>query len=533
MELREVQFLAGDGITPIATLQPEANIRREIERRLSVHPQRIRPGDEAGLDYDKILSQGLDPVSGLRLKEDILDALARGETNIRGVSPSGIPYRFTPPAAYRTGVFHPGSAAHVSPDASFAILAKGDDAGATFTTRSTNPSTVEEVLYSQPGAMAPRYFEGSASGNTGADATRESLRETAAGFAGLPNFARRAIGLPPVQPAALVLTPEEVKLLTARNVVEDGPDELPLKSFPGAADTKRRDPLPAEVFGSKGAEAEVVTSPARDLAKRRIAVHILGGGPVAGNPDLPGPGFRDVWGTNLVALTDQLPFGTRVGLRMDKSPEQLSKARAFFEDGVVTRNRNGAGRFEVDAVVDGARYRIRTDDDPAALLENVRSGRGGDVTNVIVRDAETGRVDQGTAPDAVEIDVGTTRRPPDSRDPLLTRQDPEADRRAGQAQVAAVRVTVDRVDASRVDAARADADRVDTARADRVDADRVDTARADRVDADRVDTARADRVDADRVDTARADRVDADRVDTARADRVDAGPGGHRQGGQS
>ena len=535
VELREVQSLADDGITPISTLQPEASIRREIERRLSVHPQRIRPGDESGLDYDKILSQGLDPVSGLRLKEDVLDALARGETDIRGVTPSGIPYRFTPPAAYRTGVFHPGAAAHVSPDASFAILARGDDSGATFTTRSTNPNTVEEVLYLQPAAMAPRYFEGSASGNTGVDAARESLRETAAGFAGLPNFARIAMGLPPVRPAALVLTPEEVKLLTARNVVEDGPDELPSKSFPGASDTKGRDPLPAEVFGSKGAEAEVVIPPARDLAKRRIAVHILGGGAVAVHPDLPGPGFRDVWGTNVVALSDLLPFGTRVGLRLDWSPEQLGKAREFFEDGGVRRNRDNTGRFEVDAVVGGVRYRIRTDDDPAVLLGKVRSGSGGDVTNVVIRDTETGRVQQGTAPDAAEVVVGRTRSPRDSRGPLRTWQEPEVDPRSIRTQADVVRATVaraGRADAGRVDAARVDAGRVDSARAD---AGRVDTARADagrvdsaRADAGRVDAARADagRVDAARADAGRVDaaRADAGRVDAARADagRVDA-----------
>ena len=568
VELREVGSLADDGITPISTLQPEASIRREIERRLSVHPQRIRPGDESGLDYDKILSQGLDPVSGLRLREDVLDALARGETDIRGVTPSGIPYRFTPPAAYRTGVFAPGAAAHLSPDASFAIRARGDAPGSTFTTRSTNPSTVEEVLYLQPGAMAPRYFEGSASGNTGADAARESLRETAAGFAGLPNFARIAMGLPPVRPAALVLTPEEVKLLTARNVVEDGPDELPSKSFPGAADTKGRDPLPAEVFGSKGAEAEVVIPLARDLAKRRIALHILGGGAVAVHPDLPDPGFRDVWGTNVVALSDQLPFGTRAGLRLDRSPEQLGKAREFFEDGGVRRNRDNTGRFEVDAVVGGARYRIRTDDDPAVLLGKVRSGSGGDVTNVIIRDTETGRVQQGTAPDAAEVVVGRTRSPRDSRGPLRTWQEPEVDPRSIRTQADVVRATAaragradagrvdtaraDRTDAGRVDAARADAGRVDAARADvgrvdtaRADAGRVDAARADagrvdtaRADAGRVDTARADagrvdttRADVSRVDAARADagrvdaaRADAGRVDTARADagRVDA-----------
>ena len=538
VELREVGSLADDGITPISTLQPEASIRREIERRLSVHPQRIRPGDEAGLDYDKILSQGLDPVSGLRLREDVLDALARGETDIRGVTPSGIPYRFTPPAAYRTGVFAPGAAAHLSPDASFAIRARGDAPGSTFTTRSTNPSTVEEVLYLQPGAMATRYFEGSASGNTGADAARESLRETAAGFAGLPNFARIAMGLPPVRPAALVLTPEEVKLLTARNVVEDGPDELPSKSFPGAADTKGRDPLPAEVFGSKGAEAEVVIPLARDLAKRRIALHILGGGAVAVHPDLPGPGFRDVWGTNVVALSDQLPFGTRVGLSLDRSPEQLGKAREFFEDGGVRRNRDNTGRFEVDAVVGGVRYRIRTDDDPAVLLGKVRSGSGGDVTNVIIRDTETGRVHQGTAPDAAEVVVGRTRSPRDSRGRLRTWQEPEVDPRSIRTQADVVRATAAR-------AGRADAGRVDTARADRTDAGRVDAARADagrvdaaRADVGRVDTARADvgrvdaaRADVGRVDTARADagrvdtaRADAGRVDTARADagRVDA-----------
>ena len=559
VELREVGSLADDGITPISTLQPEASIRREIERRLSVHPQRIRPGDESGLDYDKILSQGLDPVSGLRLREDVLDALARGETDIRGVTPSGIPYRFTPPAAYRTGVFAPGAAAHLSPDASFAIRAMGDAPGSTFTTRSTNPSTVEEVLYLQPGAMAPRYFEGSASGNTGADAARESLRDTAAGFAGLPNFARIAMGLPPVRPAALVLTPEEVKLLTARNVVEDGPDELPSKSFPGASDTKGRDPLPAEVFGSKGAEAEVVIPLARDLAKRRIALHILGGGAVAVHPDLPGPGFRDVWRTNVVALSDQLPFGTRVGLRLDRSPEQLGKAREFFEDGGVRRNRDNTGRFEVDAVVGGVRYRIRTDDDPAVLLGKVRSGSGGDVTNVVIRDTETERVQQGTAPDAAEVAVGRTRSPRDSLGPLRTRQDPEVDPRSIRTQANVVRATaaraggadagrVDtaRADTGRVDAARADTGRVDTARADRTDADRVDAARADaaRADAGRVDTARADvgrvdtaRADVGRVDTARADagrvdaaRADVGRVDTARADvgrvdtaRVDAG----------
>ena len=544
VELREVGSLADDGLTPISTLQPEASIRREIERRLSVHPQRIRPGDESGLDYDKILSQGLDPVSGLRLKEDVLDALARGETDIRGVTPSGIPYRFTPPAAYRTGVFAPGAAAHLSPDASFAIRTRGDAPGSTFTTRSTNPSTVEEVLYLQPGAMAPRYFEGSASGNTGADAARESLRETAAGFAGLPNFARRAIGLPPVHPAALVLTPEEVKLLTARNVVEDGPDELPSKSFPGASDTKGRDPLPVEVFGSKGAEAEVVIPPARDLAKRRIALHILGGGAVAVHPDLPDPGFRDIWGTNVVALSDQLPFGTRVGLRLDRSPEQLGKAREFFEDGGVRRNRDNTGRFEVDAVVGGVRYRIRTDDDPAVLLGKVRSGSGGDVTNVIIRDTETGSVRQGTAPDAAEVVVGRTRSPRDSRGPLRTWQEPEVDPRSIRTQADVVRATAaraGRADAGRVDTGRADAGRVDAARADagrvdaaRVDAGRVDAARADagRVDAARADAGRVDaaRADAGRVDTARADagrvdtaRADAGRVDTARADagRVD------------
>ena len=535
VELREVGSLADDGITPISTLQPEASIRREIERRLSVHPQRIRPGDESGLDYDKILSQGLDPVSGLRLKEDVLDALARGETDIRGVTPSGIPYRFTPPAAYRTGVFAPGAAAHLSPDASFAIRARGDAPGATFTTRSTNPSTVEEVLYLQPAAMAPRYFEGSASGNTGADATRESLRETAAGFAGLPNFARIAMGLPPVRPAALVLTPEEVRLLTARNVVEDGPDELPSKSFPGASDTKGRDPLPAEVFGSKGAEAEVVIPPARDLAKRHIALHILGGGAVAVHPDLPDPGFRDIWGTNVDALSDQLPFGTRVGLRLDRSPEQLGKAREFFEDGGVRRNRDNTGRFEVDAVVGGARYRIRTDDDPAALLGKVRSGSGGDVTNVIIRDTETGSVRQGTAPDAAEVAVGVTRSPRDSRGPLRTWQDAEVDPRSIRTQADVVRATAaraGRADAGRVDAARADAGRVDTARADagRVDSARADAGRVDaaRADAGRVDAARADagRVDAARVDAGRVDaaRADAGRVDTARADagRVDS-----------
>ena len=545
VELREVGSLADDGITPISTLQPEASIRREIERRLSVHPQRIRPGDESGLDYDKILSQGLDPVSGLRLREDVLDALARGETDIRGVTPSGIPYRFTPPAAYRTGVFAPGAAAHLSPDASFAIRARGDAPGSTFTTRSTNPSTVEEVLYLQPGAMAPRYFEGSASGNTGADATRESLRETAAGFAGLPNFARIAMGLPPVRPAALVLTPEEVRLLTARNVVEDGPDELPSKSFPGASDTKGRDPLPAEVFGSKGAEAEVVIPLARDLAKRRIALHILGGGAVAVHPDLPDPGFRDVWGTNVVALSDLLPFGTRVGLRLDRSPEQLGKAREFFEDGGVRRNRDNTGRFEVDAVVGGVRYRIRTDDDPAVLLGKVRSGSGGDVTNVIIRDTETGSVRQGTAPDAAEVVVGRTRSPRDSRGPLRTRQEPEVDPRSIRTQADVVRATAaraGRADAGRVDSARVDAGRVDAARADagrvdaaRVDAGRVDTGRADagRVDAARVDAGRVDsaRADAGRVDTARADagrvdsaRADAGRVDSARADagRVDS-----------
>ena len=546
VELREVGSLADDGITPISTLQPEASIRREIERRLSVHPQRIRPGDEPGLDYDKILSQGLDPVSGLRLREDVLDALARGETDIRGVTPSGIPYRFTPPAAYRTGVFAPGAAAHLSPDASFAIRAMGDAPGSTFTTRSTNPSTVEEVLYLQPGAMAPRYFEGSASGNTGADAARESLRETAAGFAGLPNFARIAMGLPPVRPAALVLTPEEVRLLTARNVVEDGPDELPSKSFPGASDTKGRDPLPAEVFGSKGAEAEVVIPLARDLAKRRIALHILGGGAVAVHPDLPGPGFRDVWGTNVVALSDQLPFGTRVGLRLDRAPEQLGKAREFFEDGGVRRNRDNTGRFEVDAVVGGVRYRIRTDDDPAVLLGKVRSGSGGDVTNVVIRDTETGSVRQETAPDAAEVAVGLTRSPRDSRGPLRTWQEPKVDPRTIRTQADVVRATVagaGRLDAGRVDAARSDAGRVDSARVDagrvdaaRADVGRVDTARADagrvdaaRADAGRVDTARtadvgrvdAARADAGRVDTARAD---AGRVDTARADtgRVDA-----------
>ena len=526
VELREVGSLADDGITPISTLQPEASIRREIERRLSVHPQRIRPGEERGLDYDRILSEGLDPVSGLRLREDVLDALARGETDIRGVTPSGIPYRFTPPSAYRTGVFDPGAAAHLSPDASFAIRAGGDAPGSTFTTRSTNPSTVEEVLYFQPGGMALRYFEGSASGNTGADAARESLRETAAGFTRLPNFARIAMGLPPVRPAALVLTPEEVRLLTARNAGADGPDELPAKSFPGAAGTKGRDPLPVEVFGGKGAEAEVVIPPGRDVAKRRIAVHILGGGPVAVNPDLPDPGFRDVWRTNVVALSDLLPFGTRAGLRLDRSPEQLGKAREFFEDGGVRRNRDNTGRFEVDAVVGGARYRIRTDDDPAVLLWKVRSGSGGDVTNVIIRDTETGRVRQGTAPDAAEVAVGRTRSARDSREPLRTLQDAEVDPRSIRAQADVVRATADRADAGRVDAARTDrvdAGRVDTARTDRADAGRVDTARTDRADTGRVDTARADRVDAGRVDTARTDRVDAGRVDAARTDRADAG----------
>ena len=539
VELREVGSLADDGITPISTLQPEASIRREIERRLSVHPQRIRPGEERGLDYDRILSEGLDPVSGLRLREDVLDALARGETDIRGVTPSGIPYRFTPPAAYRTGVFDPGAAAHLSPDASFAIRAGGDAPGSTFTTRSTNPSTVEEVLYFQPGGMALRYFEGSASGNTGTDAARESLRETAAGFAGLPNFARIAMGLPPVRPAALVLTPEEVRLLTARNAGVEGPDELPAKSFPGAAGTKGGDPLPVEVFGRKGAEAEVVIPPGRDVEKRRIAVHILGGGPVAINPDLPDPGFRDVWRTNVVALSDLLPFGTRVGLSLDRSPEQLGKAREFFEDGGVRRNRDNTGRFEVDAVVGGARYRIRTDDDPAVLLGKVRSGDSGDVTNVIIRDTETGRVQQGTAPDAAEMAVGRTRTTRDSRGPLRTRQDSEVDPRSIRTQADVVRATAaragradagrvdtartDRADTGRVDTTRADVGRVDTARTDRADAGRVDSARADRADAGRVDTARPDRADAGRVDAARADRVDASRVDSARADagRVD------------
>ena len=172
VELREVTSLAEDGITPVATLQPEANIREEIERRLKDHPQRIRPGDESGLGYDRIMSEGLDPISGLRLKEEILDALARGETDIRGVTSSGIPYRFTPPAAYRTGVFDPGAAAHLSPNASFALRARGDAPDATYRSRSTNANSVEEVLYYQPGAMALRYFDTSAMGNTGADAAR-------------------------------------------------------------------------------------------------------------------------------------------------------------------------------------------------------------------------------------------------------------------------------------------------------------------------------------------------------------------------
>ncbi len=527
VELREVTSLADDGITPIATLQPESRIRLEIDRRLAVHPQRIRPGDESGLAYDQILSSGLDPVSGLKLKEDILDAMARGETDFRGVTPSGIPYRFTLPAAYRTGVFDPGAAAHLSPDASFAVLAKGEDPGATFATRSTNPNSVEEVLYFQPGAMALRYFGGSASGNTGADATRESYRETIAGFAGLPNFARRAIGLQPVQPAALVLTPAEVEGLTARNVVEDGPDELPSKSFPGAAETGGRDPLPQEVFGRQGAEAEVVISPGGDLDKRRLSTHILGGGPTAVNPELADPSFRDVWRTNLVSLSDALPFGTSIGLRLDKSPEQLAKAREFFENSGVRRSTENDGRFEVDAVVDGARYRVRTDDDPSRMLESVRSGQGGDVTNVVIRDTETGRVEQVSAPDTADVDIGTTRAPRDGDGSLRTRQEPGADPdttrvRPDTARIAnarADRVDADRLDTDRVE--RVDTDRLDTARADRVDTDRLDTARVERVDTDRLDTARADRVDAERVDTARADRVDTDRLDTARADRVD------------
>ena len=535
VELREVTSLAEDGITPVATLQPEVNIREEIERRLKDHPQRIRPGDESGLGYDRIMSEGLDPISGLRLKEEILDALARGETDIRGVTSSGIPYRFTPPAAYRTGVFNPGAAAHLSPNASFALQARGDAADATYRSLSTNPNSVEEVLYYQPGAMALRYFDTSAMGNTGADAAREPLRETAAGFAGLPNVARRAIGLPPVNPAAIVLDADEVKRLTARNVVDGGPDELPEKAFHGAADTKGRDPLPREVFGRMGAEAEVVTSPGVDTPKRRVVMHILGGGPVAVGPEAHVPSFGEIWRTNVRGVSDLLPFGSRVGLRLDKSPEQLTIARDFFDAGGVSRKRDGTGKFEVDVVVGGVRYRIRTDDDPAALLAYVRAGRSGGVTNVIVRDTETGRVDQSTTPDGAAVETGATRALRDTGDPLTVRQELQASPRQNRALEGAGirpdvgglgvdRADLDRVDLDRVDAARADrvdADRVDAARADRVDADRVDTARADRVDADRVDTARADRVDADRVDAARADRVDADRVDAARADRVD------------
>ena len=545
VELREVTSLAEDGITPVATLQPEANIREEIERRLKDHPQRIRPGDESVLGYDRIMSEGLDPISGLRLKEEILDALARGETDIRGVTSSGIPYRFTPPAAYRTGVFDPGAAAHLSPNASFALQARGDAADATYRSRSTNANSVEEVLYYQPGAMALRYFDTSAMGNTGADAAREPLRETAAQFLGIPNVARRAIGLPPVNPGAIVLDADEVKRLTARNVVDGGPDELPEKAFHGAADTKGRDPLPREVFGRMGAEAEVVTSSGVDTPKRRVVMHVLGGGPVAVGPDAHVPSFGEIWRTNARGVSDLLPFGSRVGLRLDKSPEQLAKARDFFDAGGVSRKRDGTGKFEVDVVVGGVRYRIRTDDDPAALLAYVRAGRSGGVTNVIVRDTETGRVDQSTTPDGAAVETGATQALRDTGDPLTVRQKLQASPRQDRALEGAGirpdvgglgvdrsdldRADLDRVDADRVDTARADrvdadrvdADRVDVPRADRVDAGRVDAARADRADAGRVDAARADRADAGRVDAARADRVDADRVDTARADRMD------------
>ena len=515
VELREVPSLAEEGITPVATLQPEANIREEIERRLKDHPQRIRPGDESGLGYDRIMSEGLDPISGLRLKEEILDALARGETDIRGVTSSGIPYRFTPPAAYRTGVFDPGAAAHLSPNASFALQARGDAADATYRSRSTNANSVEEVLYYQPGAMALRYFDTSAMGNTGADAAREPLRETAAQFLGIPNIARRAIGLPPVNPGAIVLDADEVKRLTARNVVDGGPDELPEKAFHGAADTKGRDPLPREVFGRMGAEAEVVTSSGVDTAKRRVVMHILGGGPVAVGPDAHVPSFGEIWRTNVRGVSDLLPFGSRVGLRLDKSPEQLAKARDFFDAGGVSRKRDGTGKFEVDVVVGGVRYRIRTDDDPAALMDYVRAGRSGGVTNVIVRDTETGRIDQSTTPDGAAVETGANWAPRDSGDPLTVRPEPQASPRQDRAlEGAGIRPDVG---GPGVD--RADLDRVDAARADRADAGRVDAGRVDAARADRADAARADRVDADRVDTARTDRVDADRVDTARADK--------------
>ena len=448
------------------------------------HPQRIRPGDESGLGYDRIMSEGLDPISGLRLKEEILDALARGETDIRGVTSSGIPYRFTPPAAYRTGVFDPGAAAHLSPNASFALQARGDAADATYRSRSTNANSVEEVLYYQPGAMALRYFDTSAMGNTGADAAREPLRETAAQFLGIPNIARRAIGLPPVNPGAIVLDADEVKRLTARNVVDGGPDELPEKAFHGAADTKGRDPLPREVFGRMGAEAEVVTSSGVDTAKRRVVMHILGGGPVAVGPDAHVPSFGEIWRTNVRGVSDLLPFGSRVGLRLDKSPEQLAKARDFFDAGGVSRKRDGTGKFEVDVVVGGVRYRIRTDDDPAALLAYVRAGRSGGVTNVIVRDTETGRIDQSTTPDGAAVETGANWAPRDSGDPLTVRPEPQASPRQDRAlEGAGIRPDVGGLGVDRADLDRADLDRADLDRADLTgqtwtgqDLDRVDRA---------------------------------------------------------
>ena len=148
-------------------------------------------------------------------------------------------------------------------------------------------------------------------------------------------------------------------------------------------------------------------------------------------------------------------------------------------------------------------------------MDYVRAGRSGGVTNVIVRDTETGRIDQSTTPDGAAVETGANWAPRDSGDPLTVRPEPQASPRQDRAlEGAGIRPDVG---GPGVD--RADLDRVDAARADRADAGRVDAGRVDAARADRADAARADRVDADRVDTARTDRVDADRVDTARADK--------------
>ena len=245
VELREVTSLAEDGITPVATLQPEANIREEIERRLKDHPQRIRPGDESGLGYDPDNERGAGP--------DKRPTSERRDTGRPGAGRHRYPGRdfqrhtlpLHAPGGLPDGGVRPRGGGPPVPERIIRIAGQGRRADATYRSRSTNANSVEEVLYYQPGAMALRYFDTSAMGNTGADAAREPLRETAAQFLGIPNIARRAIGLPPVNPGAIVLDADEVKRLTARNVVDGGPDELPEKAFHGRSGHQGARPLTA------------------------------------------------------------------------------------------------------------------------------------------------------------------------------------------------------------------------------------------------------------------------------------------------